>query len=219
MGHFAVHQSHPPVGGATAPPKPAPIDPLLVGKHSGGSQPQPPPLSSLRLRYAYTSNTPANGSRAFFTTACTICEPTRTSRDDPHAEGGGLLRRAQCPLLATGGADTGGNSRNICGRKGKSPERDKLDSGPRREGEYSERRKGRILWLCGWRLSLSGCPRLHHRSPLRAGVLLSTLTMSHCTDVLFLCSHPPSAEVVWRTKLRVRGPRDGVLSRLNAILC
>jgi hypothetical protein len=29
----------------------------------------------LRLRCAYTSNTPASGSRALFTTACTICEP------------------------------------------------------------------------------------------------------------------------------------------------
>jgi hypothetical protein len=58
----------------------------------------------LRLRYAYASNMLANGSRAFFTTSCTICEPTRTSRDDPHAGGGGLLRRAQHSLLFTGAA-------------------------------------------------------------------------------------------------------------------
>ena len=32
----------------------------------------------MRLRYTYTSNTPANGSRALFTSACTTREPSPT---------------------------------------------------------------------------------------------------------------------------------------------
>lgn len=38
------------------------------------------PLSSLRLRYVHISDALVNGSRAFFTAACTICEPPPTNR-------------------------------------------------------------------------------------------------------------------------------------------
>ena len=84
-----------------------PTQAYVTGKNGRGGLRWPPPLSLSRLRYTYTSTTPANGSRAFFTAACTICKPTHTSRDDPHSGGGGLFPCARRTLLAAARTDGG----------------------------------------------------------------------------------------------------------------